>query len=52
MTRNDELLKAAQDAINALFSDKTVSQAVCRANLETLQSDIDTMLDSLEDDGT
>jgi len=44
---NEELYQAAMDAITALFSDKSVSVSVCRENLDTLLTEIETMMDSL-----
>jgi len=40
----------AMDAVNALFGDTSVSQAVTRELLEDLQAEIDTMLDSMGDE--
>lgn len=49
MDGHEELLRAAKDAINALFSDTSVPQSTTRASLEELQDEIESALDSLED---
>ena len=47
---NEELYEKALEAIKDLFSDMSVSQSDARANLESLKSEIDIMLDSLQND--
>jgi hypothetical protein len=48
MSDNEKLYERAVDAINDLFSDKSVSQSTCRDNLLSLIDEIKTMLDSLD----
>jgi len=47
---NEELYEAASEAIVALFSDKSVSPFRCHENLESLQGEIDIMLDTLDEE--
>lgn len=47
---NKELLKAAKEAVQELFSDTSVSQTQCRENLEEIKADIDGYLDTLEEE--
>jgi uncharacterized protein (UPF0147 family) len=47
---NEELYQKAIDAINELFSDRSVPISECRTNLWALRSEIDTMLDALDSD--
>jgi hypothetical protein len=47
---NEELYQKAIDAINELFSDRSVLISECRTNLWALRSEIDTMLDALDSD--
>jgi hypothetical protein len=47
---NEKLYQAADEAITALFSDRSVSRAKARENLEKLKDEIDVMIDSLERD--
>ncbi len=49
MKERDELLENAQDAISAVFSDRSVSQAETAQDLRDLQGFIDIMLDTLEE---
>jgi hypothetical protein len=44
---NAELLEKAQDAINDLFSDMSVSPKQCRENLRELIADIEVKIESL-----
>lgn len=43
------LYQNAHEALQALFDDRSVSQARTRDDLETLRDDINTMLESLPD---
>jgi len=45
---NEELYKAALDAINKLFSDRSVSKEKAVENLECLRDEIDTLIESLQ----
>lgn len=47
MTHNEQLYEAAQNAINELFGDTSVSRSECIGNLENLIGEIETMIDSL-----
>ena len=44
---NEELYKEALEAINKLFSDRSVSQEKAVENLEGLRDEIDILLDAL-----
>ena len=46
---NDALLEAAKEAIIKLFGDMSVSQNQTKHNLEEIKGEIDTMLETLED---
>jgi hypothetical protein len=46
-TENDRLYEAAKAAIDALFSDRSVSVAEARENLRSLMGEIEIMLESL-----
>ena len=46
---NEDLKQDAIDAVNALFSDQSVSQEQCRENLEEVVGEIETMLESMRD---
>jgi len=43
-------VEAAKSAINAVFSDMSVSRSECRENLRDLQEEIEVLLDALETD--
>jgi hypothetical protein len=45
---NEELYKNALDAINKLFSDRSVSKEKAIENLEGLKEEIDTLIETLE----
>lgn len=47
---HDKLYEAAQKAVTDLFSDQSVSQAQTRESLQSLVEEIETMLDTLQDD--
>jgi len=47
---NEDLYVKAFEAISELFSDHSVPQSRCRENLQALHSEIQTMLDCLDDD--
>lgn len=47
---HDELVKSAKGAIEALFADTSVPQFETRSALETLAADIQSMIDSINDD--
>lgn len=47
---NKELLKVAEDAIETLFADISVSISKTMENLEELQSDIEAKLEALDCD--
>ena len=44
---SEDLYQRALDAITELFSDSSASISECREDLESLQSEIDILLDSL-----
>ena len=48
MNCRDMLIHEAEEAINALFSDQSVSQEETASDLKELQGFIDTLLDALE----
>ena len=48
--RNEDLLQKAQDAIDDLFSDQSVTVETAIENMETLKGDIDSKLDALAND--
>ena len=50
MTKNEILFKAAEDAVNALFNDKSVKQNVTIDRLEYIRSNIDVMIESIDVD--
>ena len=45
-----QLVEAAKNAINQVFSDRTVSRAETRDRLEELMAEIETCLDALDED--
>ncbi len=45
-----ELVKAAKDAIEALFADRSVSPEQSADDLEELAADIDSMIDAIKAD--
>jgi len=45
---NDELFEAALEAIKELFNDTSVSQEEAATNLETLKSEIETLISTLK----
>jgi hypothetical protein len=47
VTTHEILLRDAQDAINDLFSDRSVDQSQTRRSLEELRDEIDVMLETL-----
>jgi predicted nucleotidyltransferase len=47
MTRHEDLVKEAKEAIDRVFSDTSVPASQTREDMEELASDIDIMLDSL-----
>lgn len=47
---NEQLYQDALDAVNKLFSDKSVSQSKARENLKSLRDEIDLLIDTLKDD--
>lgn len=47
---NNELYKAALEAVQNLFGDKSVSQSEAKRNLQALVDEIMILLDSLSDD--
>jgi hypothetical protein len=47
---NKELYEAALGAINRLFSDRSVSQAEARRNLDALRDEITILIDALEEE--
>ena len=47
---NEELYQVALDAIQNLFSDKSVSTRECEKNLESLKDEIDMLLGAIEVD--
>lgn len=47
-TTNDMLYEDALEAINALFSDRSVSVTECIKNLNELIGEIERLIDSLE----
>lgn len=47
---NDELYGKAKDAIDELFSDKSVSQSEAKRNLQNLIGEIEILIDTLQDD--
>ena len=44
---HDELVEAAQEAINKVFGDRSVPISVTRDSLEELRGDIDIILETL-----
>ena len=50
MPTNQELYDNAMKAIVDLFGDRSVSQSEAKGNLNALVGEIQTMLDTLEDD--
>lgn len=44
---HEELCEAAKEAINAVFSDQSVSQDETRMSLEDIQGEIGILLDSM-----
>lgn len=46
---NEQLYKKALDAITELFNDTSVSQEIAKENLEGLISEIEIMIDSLDE---
>lgn len=49
MTLSDKLEKEALEAITITFSDTSVSRSVTKKILVNLRSEIDTLIDTLED---
>lgn len=47
---HDELLEDAKKAISAVFGDRSVSPRTTIESLENMASDIDSMVDALEND--
>lgn len=47
MMRNEQLYKAAVEAIQRIFKDESVSQETARQTLMALQEEIDLLLDAL-----
>jgi hypothetical protein len=47
---HETLVEKAKEAINAVFSDQSVSRSTTRESLEDLQSDIEICLDSMDAD--
>ena len=48
MDTHESLYKAVMDAINELYSDTSVPQSKTKEDLESIQGEINTMLDALE----
>ncbi len=48
MSERDDLIQKAEDAITAVFSDRSVSQTQTEQDLEDLQDFVSEMLDTLE----
>lgn len=45
---NEQLLETAQEAINNLFADTSVSADKCRENLKSLIDEIEILIESLD----
>lgn len=47
--KNEQLFRAAQDAITALYSDTSVDKEKCAENLQTLIEELEMLIESLGD---
>ena len=47
---HEELVQAAKDAINAVFSDTTVPQSTTMESLEELEAEIEVSIQALRED--
>ena len=50
MSKHDNLVEAAKEAVNKVFGDQSVSRATTRESLEEIAGDIEILLDSLGSD--
>jgi hypothetical protein len=50
MSSHDDLVEKAKEAVNRVFGDRSVSRTETKESLGDIVSDIEIMLDTLEDD--